>query len=419
MRRTTIFRSKLLPALAALVLVQGVVRAQDSAQVVPGSTHVVQTGETLWGLAGQYLGDALLWPAIYRLNTLVVEDPHWIFPGEELQMVTPDSTLVGPGQQVVAQAPAPSGQVPIVTPAAPADTFVAGGVAVAAQPLAAASQGVERPVAPTVAGGDLPPPPPPPGEGAPTVFTARARGAGAGVGGAVHSRNLRPLSSSDFFGAGFLTENDQFPWASVKGTVGKERLGSLTSLSSAHIFESIEIQAPEAATYQVGDSLIVATLGREVPKWGRVVLPAGIVRVRESTGRFVVADVLVQFGRVVSGQVAMPVESFRSPGRVFPTPIDNGMTGTIIDARDSHPLPGDMSIVFIDRGREDGLTPGDVFEVLRPNPVESSPETPLQQVAVMQVVHVRQRSASAQILQIFGVGVKAGAPVRLIRKMPS
>jgi hypothetical protein len=160
-------------------------------------------------------------------------------------------------------------------------------------------------------------------------------------------------------------------------------------------------------------------LGREVPTWGRIVVPTGIARVRESTGKRVVADILTQYGRVLSGQVAMPVEPFRNPGLVFPTPVDNGMAGKIIDVRDVHALPGDLNIVFLDRGREDGLTPGDIFEVLRPNPPEASPETPLQQVAVLQVVHVRQKSASAMLIQISATGVRPGAPVRLIRKMPS
>ena len=113
MRRTTICRSEraallalvagllgggLAPALAAQDTTQArpdtTTPAQDTSQAAPApsllgqlpTTHVVATGETLWSIAQLYYSDPLLWPEIYRLNTSQIDDPHWIYPGQELSL---------------------------------------------------------------------------------------------------------------------------------------------------------------------------------------------------------------------------------------------------------------------------------------------------------------------------------------------
>src|SRR5437868_14606029 len=89
-------------ALAALILsAASLLPAQETPTA--GRTHTVKKGDTLWDIARQYLNDPFLWPEVYRVNTGVVEDPHWIYPGETLHI--PDGA-VSVAQDQIEMAPA-------------------------------------------------------------------------------------------------------------------------------------------------------------------------------------------------------------------------------------------------------------------------------------------------------------------------
>ena len=67
-------------AALALTLIAG--------RAAAAKTHTVTQGDHLWNLARHYYTDNFKWRRIYQANTNVVEDPHWIYPGEVL--VIPD-----------------------------------------------------------------------------------------------------------------------------------------------------------------------------------------------------------------------------------------------------------------------------------------------------------------------------------------
>jgi len=397
MRKRTIFRSSpVVVCCAALALGVGVARAQEPQQTERPAVHVVQEGETLWGLAARYFADPFLWPEIYRLNTTVVEDPHWIFPGEELMLtgVARESGMPvepsQPGQPALAVEPGVE-QVP---------------QAAREQPIE--PQGVAEPEAPPPVA-----PPPPSSANVPTIFAQRGAGTTSTIG--VEAMGRRAVLRAEFYSGGFLTEDQELPWGRSLGTVGSERLRRLPETSFASVFEYVAVQPPMGGTYQVGDSLLIGSLTRDVPEWGEVFSPSGVVRVTEVTADGAVAQVLMQFALISDDQLVLPLEPFRDPGQVIPVPVTNGMMGSVIEPRDLNPVPSQQQIVFIDLGRNAGVTPGDIFAVLKADKGEGMVP---REIAYLRIVHVRDQSATALIINVSDLGIVAGAPVQLIRKMP-
>jgi len=388
MRRTTICRSSravLLALVAGLLGVPGL-GAQDTTRAAADTSqapaapagqlpesHVVTQGETLWSISQLYFSDPLLWPEIYRLNTAVVEDPHWIYPGEVLHLAAPTS---------VARVSAETTAVAVGQPSA-ADTVRAQGADTAVR--------VDTTVVDTAQLVEAPPLPPGPTETYETIFD-RGRSRTAEVQDilrAYANQPYRPLRRGEFYAAGFLSERERLPWGLVLGATAVPAIPRLTQHTTATVFGQIAIQPPQGASYHVGDSLLIARIDRDLPSWGDVVVPVGVA-----------------------------IEPFKDAGEVRPVPVRRGLEASVISQRDLHVLTNSQQILFLDKGRAEGVVPGDLFEIYRPASHElgGASEQPL---IVVEIVHTREHSCSGLILGITHPGVFPGSPARLIRKMPS
>jgi LysM repeat protein len=447
MRRMTISRSNRAAwaALVAVPLLCAPLRAQDSTHAAPPAqdtvrspalpalppTHTVAKGETLWSISRLYYNDPLLWPEVYRVNTTVIEDPHWIYPGQVLQIAgaadttpPPDTTKTvaqGPPPdttvKTVAQAPAPSDTVHADTTHAAPDTTVKADTGAAVKVDTGA---VAAPPAADTAMAAPPPPPPSNTNGTATIFD-RPASPTQQVENTLRAylhQPYRPVRHGEFYTAGWLTEGEHLPWGSVIGNTARPAIHKLSDRTSAARYEEVAIQPPGDASYHVGDSLLLARIDREVSGWGGVVTPLGIARVTSVQSQQVLALVINQYGRIHDGSLVLPLEPFKDPGEVRPAAVSQGLEGHIIASRDQRPLAGAQDIYFIDRGRAEGVVPGDMFEAYRPaaGTVGTASEQVLLQILI---VHTREHSASGLVVGVLNPDVKPGSSVRLIRKMPS
>jgi LysM domain len=397
-------RIRLAAVLAGLVLPAGL-----WAQNARPETHTVNKGDTLWDLARQYLGDPLLWPEIYRLNTTVVEDPHWIYPGEVLRLVSGADVSAVPTTDTPVPPAEPSDQMA----AAPGDTAEAAPGDVEAEPelaeprvldLSGDSRGDRRDDV------DL----------TPLVGSSR-RNVNAGPSLELQlARKYRPVRRSEFFSSGFLTEGQELPLGRLLGTVTPLQIEAQNRGTTAGLFVRVAVTPPEGARYQVGDTLMVLRVDREVRGYGDVIIPTGLVRVSDASRAEIVGEVIAAYGQITDGQRVMPAEKFDDPGRVRPVPISDGVKGRLLAHRDAQPLTGPQDVLFLDRGRKDGVGLGDLFEIrATPRARDDAASVVDDVMATVQVVHVGDHTATARVLKVTQPDILAGTEVRQIAKLPS
>jgi hypothetical protein len=358
-------------------------------------THTVKKGDTLWDLAAHYLQDPFLWPGIYRLNTDVVEDPHWIYPGEVLRIGGWDNVAAVPTMDT----PIPSDSATIA---------VSDSVNPAGDTTDAVAQGPQQPSMAENDEGERPP-----------LFPERKARKVSEILRAYTHQPYRALRRSEFYSSGFLTENQRLPYGRVIGPVTPQQIKAVNARANALPFTSISLEAPDGATYQIGDSLLLLQLGKEIEPYGRVVVPTGIARVIEAAEGHYIASIVATYGPIRNGQRTLPLESFNSSAGSRAVPVSDGVRGSFIGGLGRQELKEPQMVVFINKGREDGVAPGDLFEIRR-RPGRSSDGLIRvnELMASMQIVHVRDRTATGILLNVISPDIPPGTDVMQVAKLP-
>ena len=73
-------------ALAIALPWTGLASAETVKKLHPSDIIItIKKGDTLWDIAGKYLGKPWQWPKIWKYDgNVYIKDPHWIYPGDKL-----------------------------------------------------------------------------------------------------------------------------------------------------------------------------------------------------------------------------------------------------------------------------------------------------------------------------------------------
>jgi LysM repeat protein len=355
------------------------VMTSDTTQEVK---HVVKKGDTLWDLAQAYLKDPFRWPEIFRRNTDVVENPHWIYPGEVIRIwgneVRPDALArADSAGQVVSH---------IVTRPAP-QTITTGGsqsdLTVFASPLSRAAAAITE-----------------------NVMIGRARA------GSVRRGEIE---------AAPYAERDGGPRGAGRLVASVDRPGIKTSIvqSRYQLNDALYINLPRGQTPRVGDLYMSYVLGDNLGDFGQVVVPTGILRVDVlPSGQGPIARIVRQFGPIQLDQRLIP-----APDIAFPTgvtaPVAGGTRGKIVYVHGDPVLPSIGHYVMISNNARSGVRVGDEITFLDTSTGrEDENPAPAVVAGVGQVVRVTPYAATAIIVRQIQPTIRDGMPVRLTGKMP-
>lgn len=346
-------------------------------------THTVKRGDTLWDLAHAYLGDAYLWPEIYRLNTDQIDDPHWIYPGEVLKL---------PGRAAPTLAVTPS------NPERPGPEFNP----VVRQP----EEGPRR-----VAG--------------PTIFRPVQRvNARRGAQSALAAPPRVPIG--DVLRAPYFDRTNG-PKGSGRLIVGADIPGIAIPAATTNyqLYDKVLMTPPDGSSGDAYSKYLAYEVGPLVEDVGSVIIPTAILRVVRAPrdGEAAVAEVLELYGKLDANTRVVRIDTAGAGANATPIAVarEAGRTTTVRVIYRPAELPSTDSFVLFDLNAEDGMHIGDEVEIFRPRQNRIGDEgiaSPEVSIARAQVVRVTPFGTTARVTSQEQPAIREGESVRVTARMP-
>jgi LysM repeat protein len=327
-------------------------------------THVVKKGDTLWDLAKEYLKDPFRWPDVFQRNTDIVENPHWIYPGETIRI---PASEVKP--EVLAR---------ITTkPAPPSDrtVFANQQMGLVSDRIGSNGEVLGRESTSGVPRGEI--------EGAP--FTDRIGGPrGSGRLAAAYDR------------------------PGIDAPAGDRRF---------QLKDRVFVELPSSTSAREGDVLVAYRLGPELSDDAQVVIPTGLLRIESrEPGKPALARVMRQFGEIHLDQEVMSLADLK-PSVGKPAQIKGGPTERVVYVAGEPVLPSLQNYVILSANSAKGVKVGDQFTLIDDSIDPRHPAPPVP-AAIVEVVRVTPYGVTAIVVDQEQPRIRAGMPAQLSGRAP-
>ncbi len=335
-------------------------QAQDTRAEIPAS-HTVKRGDTLWDLAQTYLGDAYLWPTIYRLNTDQIEDPHWIYPNELLRLPGSAPVAVQAAEQVVSRA-------------------------------------------------------------GPSIFRREVVSRGASSLAAPPAPSRVPIG--DVLRASYVTaeQGPRSPGrllfsADIPG-IAKER-----STTNFQMYDKVLMAPPPGSIAGEAEKFMSYQLGETIEGFGTIVIPTALLQVVRAPrqGEAAIVEVLEVYGTVNADAPVIPMDTAGAGANGSPSLVTDARITKIRAIHRESVLPSlDYDVIFELTSR-DGIKIGDEVSIFRPRQSEipyERPAIPEVAIATARVIRVTPYGSTARVTSVQQPAIKVGQSVRLTARMP-
>lgn len=344
-------------------------RGKDGDETV----YTIKKGDTLWDISGEFLKNPFMWPNLWENNNYI-SNPDLIYPGNRLIIPSVILLKTEPPVKFSEEEAAPVSAAEATLPRFLNEQAV---VPVPVEPITAPIPSIpahpKRPHLPNAPAG------------APAVE--------------------KPVVSSDTIEASGYVINKIESYGVINGSAEDRNIfanGDTVKLSLSKGYTDKVLLGGKFTIFRTSGPVIHP---RTKKKAGFIFIPVGVLEINRVQGNDASGNIIRSYTYASPGDLIQPFSPAQPVNRV--TKVADDLQGYIIEAQYGSELSAQFSIVYLDKGAADGITPGAMIYVIR----EKKDDI----IGELRVVSVQDTTSTALVIRSvepFGVGSKVTTTIK-------